>query len=106
MAQQQGFACTPRLEGPPEGVVARPVDGGAQLAAAPGEPHAAGGNALERTLQVPDGALDPPCFPQRLAACVILPQERPLPMWTASAMNPLSMADPPLLALAGIRYRL
>ena len=27
-------------------------------------------------------------------------------MWTASAMNPLSMADPPLLALAGIRYRL
>ena len=27
-------------------------------------------------------------------------------MWTASAMNPLSMADPPLLALAAIRYRL
>src|SRR5262244_62951 len=27
-------------------------------------------------------------------------------MWAASAMNPLSMADPPLLALAGIRYHL
>src|SRR5713226_4702702 len=27
-------------------------------------------------------------------------------MWTASAMNPPSMADPPILALAGIRYHL
>src|SRR5216684_3839459 len=27
-------------------------------------------------------------------------------MWTASAMNPPSMADPPILALSGIRYHL
>src|SRR6267378_6884439 len=27
-------------------------------------------------------------------------------MWTGSAMNPPSMAEPPVLALAGIRYHL
>jgi hypothetical protein len=47
----------------PSSSASRPVNGGAQFAAAPGQAHAARANALQRALQALDGAIDPPRFP-------------------------------------------
>ena len=58
MAEHQRVALMARLDRPPEGIVAHPVDGGAQFAAAPGQPHAARRNALQGAVQALDGAVD------------------------------------------------
>src|SRR4029077_2397588 len=87
VAQQQRLPRRPGFESPPERIVARPVDGGAQLAAAPGQPHAARRNALQCALQAPDGTIDPPRFPHGPQHARPYPAARPLPLWTASAMT-------------------
>jgi hypothetical protein len=69
MAQHQRVALMARLDRPPEGVVAHPVDRGAQFAAAPGEAHAARRNALEGAVQALDGAIDSLGVPRDLEHC-------------------------------------
>jgi hypothetical protein len=66
MAEQQRVALLAWLEGPPEAIVGRPADGGAQLAAAPGQPHAACGHAFQCALQALEGAIDPLGFADNL----------------------------------------